>query len=260
MVPSPPAPLLAGRVALVTGATRGIGRATAEILAAHGARVAVNGRSDPAAVEAFAADLAARHGTETLAVPADMADPKAVGAMVRAVGARFGRLDVLVANAGILGDGRLGMLGADTVDRVLAVNVAGPLHAIQTAARLMRRNAPGPGGRGAIVALGSIVGTRGNVGQALYAASKAAMVGLVLSAAKELGPDGIRVNAVAPGFVETAMTAHLDTAVRDRLLGGVALGRPGTPEDVARAVLFLVCDLSGYVSGQVLGVDGGMAL
>ncbi|MFN8928236.1 MAG: SDR family NAD(P)-dependent oxidoreductase, partial [Rhodospirillales bacterium] len=113
MVPSPPAPLLAGRVALVTGATRGIGRATAEILAAHGARVAVNGRSDPAAVEAFAADLAARHGTETLAVPADMADPKAVGAMVRAVGARFGRLDVLVANAGILGDGRLGMLGAD---------------------------------------------------------------------------------------------------------------------------------------------------
>jgi 3-oxoacyl-[acyl-carrier protein] reductase len=110
------------------------------------------------------------------------------------------------------------------------------------------------------VALGSIVGTRGNVGQALYAASKAAMVGLVLSAAKELGPDGIRVNAVAPGFVETAMTAHLDTAVRDRLLGGVALGRPGTPEDVARAVLFLVCDLSGYVSGQVLGVDGGMAL
>ena len=98
--------LLAGRVALVTGATRGIGRATAEILAAHGARVAVNGRSDPAAVEAFAADLAARHGTETLAVPADVADPKAVGAMVRAVGARFGRLDVLVANAGILGDGR----------------------------------------------------------------------------------------------------------------------------------------------------------
>jgi 3-oxoacyl-[acyl-carrier protein] reductase len=246
---------LSGRVALVTGASRGIGLAVAQTLAAHGAAVVLNGHGDGEALEAQAQALAARHAVPCLAAPADVADPAALAAVFKTLHRRFGRLDILVNNAGILGDGMLGMLGAATVDRVLAVNVAGPLHATQLAARLMRRH-----GGGAIVNLGSIVGTRGNAGQALYAASKAALVGLTASAAKELGPLGIRVNAVAPGFIATAMTASLDAGVVARHRAAIALGRDGTPDDVARAVLFLVSDLAAYITGQVLGVDGGMVM
>jgi 3-oxoacyl-[acyl-carrier protein] reductase len=245
---------LAGRVALVTGSSRGIGLAVAELLAGYGASVALNGHGDAAALERIAAEMAARHGTACLALSADVADPAAVSGMFKAVQRHFGRLDILVNNAGILGDGLLGMLGAAAVDRVLAVNVAGPLHATQMAARMMRKHG------GAIVNVGSIVGTRGNAGQALYAASKAALAGLTLSAAKELGPFGIRVNAVAPGFIGTAMTAALPPEAAARHRAHIAMNRDGTPEDVARAVLFLVSDLASYVNGQVLGVDGGMVL
>lgn len=245
---------LTGRVALVTGASRGIGLAVADLLAQHGAAVALNASGDPEALQAVAGELAARHGVQCLAVPADIAGPAAVTEVFKAARQRFGVIDILVNNAGILGDGVLGMLGAATVDRVLAVNVAGPLHATQMAARMMRR------GGGAIVNVGSIVGTRGNAGQALYAASKAALVGLTLSAAKELGPFGIRVNAVAPGFIRTSMTEGLDPQVAARHRAQIPMNREGTPEDVARVVLFLVSDLAGYVTGQVLGVDGGMVL
>ncbi|MBY6266524.1 SDR family oxidoreductase (plasmid) [Azospirillum sp. 412522] len=246
---------LDGRTALVTGSSRGIGRATAECLAAHGADVVLNGLGPAEELDGLAAAIARRHGVRCIAVPADMASPEAVGGLLKAAYRAMGRLDVLVCNAGILGDGRLGMLPAAEVDRVLAVNVAGTLHAIQTGARLMQR-----GGGGSIVTLASIVGRRGNAGQALYAASKAALIGLTLSAAKELGPLGIRVNAVAPGFIDTDMTAHLDAGLRERWLRDIALGRFGSAEDVARTVLFLAGDLSAYVTGQVLGVDGGMAM
>lgn len=229
-----------GKVALVTGAGRGIGLATARLLAARGATVLRSG---------LGADDAPDY------VQADMADPAQVAALFRTVHKRFGRLDVLVANAGILGDARLGMIAPDMMTRVLAVNLMGTIDAIQAASKLMRRS-----GGGAMVAVSSIVGLRGNAGQTVYAASKAGIVGAVLSAAKELAADGIRVNAVAPGFIDTDMVGHLDAQVTAERLAAIPLGRAGHADEVAEAIVFLCSDAARYVTGQVLGVDGGMVL
>lgn len=248
---------LAGKVALVTGASRGIGLACAELLAASGAQVVLN--AGPATAEALArlaADMTARHGVPCLALVADAADPKAVAALYQELFRQTRRLDILVANAGVMENAVLGMIGADAMRRTLGVNVEGVLNHMQMAARLLRRNAEGC----SIVATSSIVGARGNAGQTLYAASKAAVIGAVLAAARELAPDGIRVNAIAPGFIDTAMTAALAPDIRERLAAKIGMKRTGTPEDVARTVLFLVSDLAAYVTGQVLGVDGGMTL
>jgi 3-oxoacyl-[acyl-carrier protein] reductase len=238
-------------VAFVTGSTRGIGWACARAFAGAGYAVVVNGVADPPAIEARAGELADAFGVPTLALAADAADESAVGACYQAIFKRFRRLDVLVNNAGILADGAIGMIAAASVLRALQVNAAGALFHLQGAARLMAR-----GGGGAIVNLGSIMGTRGAAGASAYAMSKAAITGLTLSAAKELGPAGIRVNAVAPGMIETDMLATLPAATRARRLEAISLGRFGTPEDVADAVLFLA--RTPYVTGQVLGVDGGL--
>lgn len=246
--------LLAGKRAFVTGATRGIGRATAELFARHGAAVAVNGR-DAAACERVAAEVAATTGAQTLPVPADSADPASIRAAYQAIFKAWKGLDVLVNNAGILEDALVGMITDDLVDRVIAVNTKGVIHHLQGAARLMQRS-----GGGAIVNLTSIIGTRGNKGQVVYGASKAAVIGATLSAAKELAPKHIRVNAVAPGFIETDMVAGLPADKRTALVGAIASGRPGTADDVANGCLFLASDLSAYVTGQVLGIDGGLLL
>ena len=246
---------LDGRVALVTGAGRGIGWAVADLLAAAGATVAVNGVGDRDALGDRAETLQRTHGVDTLPVVADVGDPGAVTAMHREVLKRFGRLDILVNNAGVLGDALIGMIPDALVRDTLRVNTEGALYNLQAAARLMRRS-----GGGAIVTVSSIVGRRGNPGQVVYAASKAALIGMTLSAAKELGPHGIRVNAVAPGVIDTDMTGHLDAATRSSLLSGIPLGRAGDAGEVAAAILFLVSDLATYVSGQVLGVDGAMSL
>jgi len=251
---SAPRPL-EGRIALVTGASRGIGWATAEALARQGATVVLNGLQDADALAARAAELSQRHGVPCLPVVADVAEPAEVAALFRTIHSRFHQLEILVSNAGILGDARLGMIGEELLERVMQVNLHAAVRLTQFAARLMRRR-----GRGAIVLVGSIVGQRGNVGQAAYAASKAGLVGLALAAAKELGPDGIRVNVVTPGVIETGMISHLDPALLARHREAIALGRLGQAEEVAQAILFLVSDQSAYITGQVLGVDGGMVL
>ncbi len=242
---------LSGRVALVTGASRGIGLAIAQRLAAAGASVAVNARTiDDGILEAFGKDEAQRISI----LPGDVGAPETAGQMTRAIFTHHKRLDILVNNAGIMRPAPIGMISDDEIDRTLAINLAGAIRLIQSAARLMARTG------GSIVNLSSIVGLKGATGQLAYAASKAGIVGATLAAAKELAPKGIRVNAVAPGFIETGLTAALSAEVRHEALGSIGLARAGTVEDVADAVLFLASDLSRYVTGQVLGVDGGMVL
>jgi 3-oxoacyl-[acyl-carrier protein] reductase len=243
-----------GRVVLITGAARGIGRATAELMAERGAALALNGLSADD-LQAVADDLSARFAVPCLAVPGDVADPAAVKRMFKALYDRYKRLDVLVNNAGVLADWRLGMIPPDGMAQAVGVNLTGAIDVLQTAARLMRRHRSG-----SIVTLSSIVGRRGNAGQAVYAATKAGLIGATLSAAKELAADGIRVNAVAPGYIATDMIGHLDPAVHDQRVAAIPLGRPGTAAEVARVIAFLASDEAAYVTGQVLGVDGGMVM
>lgn len=246
--------MLKDKIALVTGASRGIGAAIARSFAKNNARLVLTAR-DETKLNNLARELKETYETECLVVPCDVTDAKAVQELYKTVNSHFGRLDVLAANAGILTDGLLGMIPESDIDKILNVNVKGVLNHLQAAGRLMRKNRSG-----SIIITSSIIGRTGNKGQAAYAASKAATLGLMMSAAKELGPDGIRVNAIAPGFIETDMTAHLSSQIRGERLKGIALSRTGKPEDVADVVLFLASDLSRYVSGQVIGVDGCMVI
>ncbi|MEU6641338.1 glucose 1-dehydrogenase [Saccharomonospora sp. NPDC046836] len=242
--------LLAGKVALVTGGTRGIGLATVRALADAGATVVLTGRD-----EATAKDVAAALGAAVTGRALDITDAKAVSNAVREVTREHGRLDIAVANAGVLEDALIGMIREDLVTTMLSTNVAGTIHTVQAAARaMMRRKA------GAIVVLASIVGERGSAGQTAYAASKAAVANVARSTAKELGRYGIRVNAVAPGVIQTAMTAHLGEDVLAERVGSTPLGRLGEAEEVAKAIRFLASDEASFVTGQVLGVDGGLVL
>ncbi len=244
---------LSGKVALVTGSSRGIGKAIATRLAEHGAAVVVNGRADSAELRALADELAEKHKVRCEVVPADVGDAAQVSAMMQTVFKAFGRLDVLVNNAGILRDGLIGMIRETDIRETLGVNVAGTIHCMQAGTRLLQR-----AGGGSIVNLTSIIGVRGNRGQLVYGASKGAVITATLSAAKELAPKGIRVNAIAPGFIDTDMIRSVPPETHARLLSGIGMGRIGTPEEVADVALFLAGDLSRYVTGQVIGVDGGM--
>lgn len=245
------------RVALVTGAAQGIGAAVAERLAADGFAVAVNHHSESSAQAAK--DLAQRlsdvYGVAAVAVQCDVADFDAVKQMVSDVKDELGRIDALVNNAGITRDGLLMRMKADQFESVIDTNLGGAFNCMRHVVPLMTRQR-----YGRIVNVSSVVGVYGNAGQVNYSASKAGIIGMTKSAAKELGSRNITVNAVAPGFIETAMTAALDDKAQEALTGRIAAGRLGQPQDVASAVAFLAGEEASYITGQVLGVDGGISL
>ncbi len=247
--------MLTGKIALVTGASRGIGRAIAVEFARRGADVALVGRDTAALQETGVACASARAGATAELFEADVTDRESMERIVGDTLERFGRLDCAIANAGQSIDGLLLRLKPETIDRMLDVNLKSAFSLCGAVAKPMMKQRAG-----SIVLMTSIVGITGNAGQAAYAASKAGLIGLCKSLAKELGSRNIRVNAVAPGLIETAMTEKMPSAAREFLIKQAALGRAGKPEDVSGAVAFLCSDAAGYITGQTLVVDGGVLM
>ena len=244
--------LLDGKIALVTGASRGIGKAIALKLASEGADVAFTyGRSKDGAL-AVAAEIEAM-GRKAIAYASDARSFADAHSVVEQVVADFGRIDILVNNAGITKDGLLLRMTEEQWDDVIEVNLKSVFNYSQAVVPVMARQRSG-----SIICMSSVVGEHGNAGQCNYSASKAGIIGLTKSIAKEMGARGIRANCIAPGFIETDMTAALPQDLRDQYAKTIPLRRAGTPEDVAKVALFLASDLSSYVSGQVINVCGAM--
>ncbi len=244
---------LSGKVALVTGASRGIGRATSKLLAKAGATVYITGR-DIDRLENVASDIRATEGN-VHSVVMDVTQPASVSEAFKLLFREQKRIDILINNAGVLDDALLPMVTSDQIERTFSTNVFGMIYCCQYAARLMERT-----GGGSIINLSSIIGTNGNEGQVVYGASKAAVIGLTRSLAKELAPKKIRVNAIAPGFIDTDMARSIPQDKFEERMNSIKMGRIGLPEDVALTVLFLSSDMSSYITGQIIGVDGGMLI
>lgn len=246
--------LVDGRIALVTGASRGIGRAVALALAAEGADVAVNYAGSEKAAQEVAEEIRAM-GRRALVVQADVSDAEAVQKMVAAVTGEFGRIDILVNNAGITRDGILMRMKDEDWEAVLKTNLTGVYHCTKAVTKGMMKQR-----YGRIINMTSVVGVIGNAGQANYAAAKAGVIGLTKSTAKELASRAITANAIAPGFIESDMTAGLPEKNKQEMAAAIPLGKFGQPADVAQAVVFLASDWASYITGQTLHVDGGMVM
>ena len=242
---------LHGKVAIVTGGSRGIGRAGCEALAQQGAHVVVGYASNEGAANAAVAAIH-EQGGKAEAAHLDVADP-GVEKKVAALAKQLGRLDILVASAGIAIDGLLLRLKEEDLDRLFQVNVKGAILSARAALRPMMRARVGR-----VIFLSSVVGEMGNTGQTAYAASKAALLGVARSLAREYASRGITVNAITPGFIETDMTSSLTEEQRSFMLANIPTGRPGAPSDVGAAIAFLASDEASYVTGQVIRVNGGM--
>ena len=246
--------LLAEKTALVTGASRGIGRAAALELAKAGAKVAVNFAGNRTAAEEVVSMIEAAGG-QAMLVQADVGNAADVDAMVKAVVERFGKIDILVNNAGITRDNLIMRMKEEDWDAVIHTNLKGIFNCTKAVSKLMMKQR-----YGRIINMASVVGVMGNAGQANYAAAKAGVIGFTKSMAKELASRNITVNAVAPGYISTDMTANLPEQARLELQSQIPLQRLGNPEDVAAAVLFLVSPGADYITGQTIHVDGGMVM
>ena len=243
---------LSGKVAIVTGGARGIGRAISETLAGAGAHVVINFQSNEQAAREAVDGIVAKGG-KAEALRFDVADPEAVDTAISEIAKRLGRIDILVNNAGIAIDQLMLRVKPDDVSKTFATNVEGPLWCAKSAIRVMMRAKTGR-----IINLSSVVGEAGNPGQAVYSASKAALIGLTKTLAREYASRSITVNAVAPGYIDTDMTANLPEQAKAAITAQTPAGRTGKPEEVAAAVLYLASDEASYVTGQVIRVNGGM--
>jgi 3-oxoacyl-(acyl-carrier-protein) reductase len=245
---------LQDKVAFITGSARGLGRAIAEKLAAEKAKIIITDINDAMAISA-AEEIAKKYQVETLALKHDVSSEESTKEVIKAIVNRFSRVDILVNNAGITRDARLMMMKQDDWDLVLKINLTGAFICTKLVSKqMLKQNA------GSIVNIASVSGKMGNIGQANYSASKAGLIGLTKTTARELAERGVNVNAVAPGFIQSDMTHVLSEEATQKLLTQIPMVRPGSPNDVAGVVLFLVSDLAKYVTGQVINVDGGMVM
>jgi len=244
--------MLKGKVAIVTGASRGIGRQIALTLASYGANIVVNYHGSLEKAKEVASEIEAM-GREALLYQGNVADMDAMKAMVKETTKKFGRIDILVNNAGITKDNLLMAMKEEEFNQVLDINLKGSFICMKQVIRIMIKQR-----YGRIINLSSVSGRMGNAGQVNYSASKAGVIGMTKSLAREVGSRGITVNAVAPGFIDTDMTAALKDEVKDAIMAGIPLKRVGNPEDIAEAVAFLASDKASYITGQILSVDGGM--
>ena len=246
--------MLKDKTAFITGASKGIGKAIAKLYAKNGANIILNARNKEQ-TEKFAKELRGKYNVEVNLSIFDISNYIEVKLAFKDILKYTKKIDIVVNNAGILESSLIGMLTKDKIERIYATNVYSIYYILQYASRIMSRN-----NGGSIINMTSIIGTNGAEGQSAYAGSKAAVVGITKSLAKELASNNIRVNAIAPGFIDTDMTKNLDTNKYEERVSSIKMGKVGKPEDVANVALFLASDLSSYVTGQVIGVDGGMLI